>query len=187
MVTVTSKSSKQIQFPGGLRHVGPIEETLTVTVETGVVIFQLSGTIAHDWTRDTVTFPVGINTSGFVNGIASASATSFWTPLKNVSGTDGGSETVFVQGSTGNGDSVSASGQVSFPGSFTPPPIGVAIDSSTIAHSGTGQPQLTLALAVFGNNTDMLRAEYTAFIVTAQNSIIVAGGSTTTTTTVKTK
>ncbi len=178
MVTVTSKSSKQIQFPGGSRHVGPLEETLTVTVETGVVIFLLSGTIAHDWTRDTVTFPVGQNTSGFVSGIASASTTSFWTPLKNVSGIDGGSETVFVQGSTGSGDSVSASGQVSFPGSFAPPPIGVAIDSSTITHSGTGQPQLTLALAVFGNNTDMLRAEYTAFIVTAQSNVVVSTGNT---------
>lgn len=96
--------------------------------------------------------------------------------IKNVSGTPGGVETVFVQGSTGSGDSVSASGQVSFPGSFVPPPIGVAIDSSTVTHSGTGQPQLTLALAVFGNNTDMLRAEYTAFIVTAQGGIVVSGG-----------
>jgi hypothetical protein len=180
MVTVTSKSSKQIQFPGGLRRVGPLEETLTVTVETGVVIFQLSGTNAHDWTRDTVTFPVGQNTSGFVSGIASASATSFWTPLKNVSGSNDGSETIFVQGSTGSGDSVSASGQVSFPGSLIPPPIGVAIDSSTITHSGAAQPQLTLALAVFGDNTDMLRAEYTAFIVTAQSNIVAGGGTTTT-------
>ncbi len=181
MVTVTSRSSKQIQFPGGSRHIGPLQETLTVTVETGVVVFQLSGTIAHDWTRDTVTFPVGPATSGFVSGIASASTTSFWTPLKNVSGTSGGSETVFVSGSTGNGDSVTASGQVSFPGSFLPPPIGVAIDSATITHSGTAQAQLTLALAVFGNNTDMLRAEYTAYIVTAQSNVVVSGGSTTTT------
>ena len=158
----------------------PLEETLTVTVETGVVIFQLSGTIAHDWTRDTVTFPVGQNTAGFVSGIASASATSFWTPLKHVSGSNGGSETVFVQGSTSSGDSITASGQVSFPGSLIPPPIGVAIDSPTITHSGTGQPQLTLALAVFGNNTDMLRAEYTAFIVTAQRNDVVSGGTSTT-------
>lgn len=179
MVTVTSRSSKQIQFPGGSRLVGPLQETLTVTVETGVVVFQLSGTIAHDWTRDTVTFPVGPPTSGFVSGIASAATTSFWTPLKNVSGAPGGFETVSVHGSTASGESVAASGQVLLPGSFIPPPIGVAIDSSTVTHSGTGQPQLTLALAVFGNNTDMLRAEYTAFIVTAQGGIVVSGGGST--------
>lgn len=87
---------------------GPLDETLTITVETGVVIFLLSGAVAHDWTRDTVTFPAGQNTSGFVRGIASASTTSFWTPLKNVSTDGGGSGTVFVQGSTGSGDNVVA-------------------------------------------------------------------------------
>jgi hypothetical protein len=94
---VAPRNSQQIQFPGGLRHVGPLDETLTITVETGVVIFLLSGAVAHDWTRDTVTFPAGQNTSGFVRGITSASTTSFWTPLKNVSTDGGGSGTVFVQ------------------------------------------------------------------------------------------
>jgi hypothetical protein len=62
MVTLVSRESHQIKFPGGAVErrppLAPISST-TVTVETGVVVFTLPGTNPHDWTRDTLAFPVG--------------------------------------------------------------------------------------------------------------------------------
>jgi hypothetical protein len=87
---------------------------LFFTVETGVAVFSLLGTNPHDWTRDTLAFPVG--TAGpraeYVIGVASAAPTSFWTPMNNVQTVEGGSESfvVNVTGSDSSGDSVSASG-----------------------------------------------------------------------------
>lgn len=185
MVTLTSKTSAQIKFPGTpSTGVGvELHGSQTVTVETGVAVFALTGTNPHDWTRDTLTFPVGApcTAADYVSGIAAASPTSFWTPMKNIDSSGGGDEPVnlSVSGSTSSGDSVggSASGSIFVPGSLIPPPIGVAIDSATVSYSAqAGQPVITMALAVFGNNCAMLRASYSAFIVTTSGGIVVGGG-----------
>jgi hypothetical protein len=174
MVTLTSKSSAQIKFPGTPSTGVEVElhGSQTVTVETGVAVFALTGTNPHDWTRDTLTFPVGAPcpAGDYVSGIAAASPTSFWTPMGNIQGTSGGAVETGVDG---NGNPVITN----LPGSLIPPPIGVAIDSATVSYSvGDGQPIITMALAVFGNNCAMLRASYSAFIVTTSGGIIVGGG-----------
>ena len=181
-VTLTSKESHQISFPGGTQHTLPVEPpiNLTVMVETGVVVFTLLGTNPHDWTRDTLSFPVGTTgpAAGFASGIAAAAPTSFWTPMNNAQTEGGGNEQVpvFLSGSTSGGDSVSVGGsiEVGLPGSIVPPPVGFAIDSAEIAYSAqAGQPVLTLALAVFGNCAAMLRASYTAHLITRSGGIVV--------------
>jgi hypothetical protein len=87
MVTLISKESHQIKFPGGTIR-GPSSHPfpVTVTVETGVAVFKLVGTNPHDWTRDTLVFPVGAAgpASDFISRIASAAPASFWTPMNNV-------------------------------------------------------------------------------------------------------
>lgn len=174
MVTLTSKNSSQIQFPGGM-SAGPIplRKTLTIHIETGVAVFDLEGTNPHDWTRDTLTFPVGPTFSAgssFVSGMALGNPASFWTPLKNVQSAGGGSESFPVTDSNGNSSSIT----IDFPDSLIPPPIGYAVDSATVtAHPGNSQAQITLALAVFGNNAAMQRCSYTAYIVTGAGGIIV--------------
>jgi hypothetical protein len=151
---------------------------LTVTVETGVVVFTLLGTNPHDWTRDTLSFPVGpaAPEAAFVSGVAAASPTSFLTPMKNVPIVDAGDETVFVSGSDSNNDQFSGSGVVQLPAFPVPPPVGFAIDSAEISHGQTGQATLTLAPAVFGNCAAMLRASYTAYIITRPGTGVTVGG-----------
>jgi hypothetical protein len=134
------------------------------------VVFTLLGTIPHDWTRDTLVFPVGAAgpAEDFMSGIASAAPTSFWTPMNNVATAD---ETVGVQGIDNNGQLIQSSGSV---GVLVPPPVGFAIDSAEVAYSQeAGQPVLTLALAVFGNCAAMLRASYTAYIINGPGGSIV--------------
>ena len=183
-VTLISKESQQISFPGGTRRIRPVLPTvdLTVTIETGVVVFTFLGTNPHDWTRDTLTFPVGVAgpIEDFDNGIAAAAPTSFWTPMNNVQTAQGGTELVpiFLGGSSSSGDSVEVSGEIDIglPGSLIPPPVGFAIDSAEVAYSDLdGQPVLTLALAVFGNCAAMLRASYTAYLVTRSGGLVVVG------------
>ncbi|HWB51808.1 MAG TPA: hypothetical protein VG651_22060 [Stellaceae bacterium] len=181
-VTLTSKESHQISFPGGTLHPHPPvlpPANLTVTVETGVVVFTLLGTNPHDWTRDTLSFPVGpaAPEAEFVNGVAAAAPTSFWTPMNNVATAGGGNETVFVSGFDSNNDQFSGSGVVQLPPVLVPPPVGFAIDSAEISHGQTGRPALTLALAVFGNCAAMLRASYTAYIITRPGIGVVVGNS----------
>lgn len=174
MITLTSKSSSLIQFPGGM-SAGPIalRKTLTVYIETGVAVFDLPGTNPHDWTRDTLTFPVGPTFpagSNFVSGMALGDPASFWTPLKNIQSAGGGVETITVPDGNG-GVSVES---IDIPPSLVPPPIGYAVDSATVTASpGSSQAQITLALAVFGNNADMQRCSYTAYIVTGEGGIVV--------------
>jgi hypothetical protein len=151
MVALISKETHQIKFPGGsvladrppLQH----EVSTTVTVETGVAVFTLLGTNPHDWTRDTLVFPVGAAgpSTESVSGIASAAPTSFWTPMNNLETTGGGTEnfTVNVSGSDSSGGPVSASGGgvVNIPSIPIPPPIGFAIDSAEVTFSEqAGQP-----------------------------------------------
>jgi hypothetical protein len=174
MVTLTSKSSSQIQFPGGT-SAGPvvIRKTLTITIETGVAVFDLEGTSPHDWTRDTLTFPVGPTFAGgssFVSGMALGNPASFYTPLKNVESTPSSSEDFPVTDGNGNTSEIS----FEIPGSFIPPQIGYAVDSATVTvPSGGSQAQITLALAVFGNNAAMQRCSYTAYVVTGEGGIVV--------------
>ncbi len=187
MVTLISRESHQITFPGGATAGRPPlhpPTTLTVTVETGVAVFTLLGTNPHDWTRDTLAFPVGATgpAADFVSGIASAAPTSFWTPMNNVATAGGGSQTfpVTVFGNDNNNSPLSLSGQVTvgFPGFQVPPPVGFAIDSAAIAYSQqAGQPVLTLALAVFGNCAAMLRASYTAYIINRSGGVVVSPGN----------
>jgi len=174
-VSIISRESQQITIPGGTQQTSPVLPPVvtTITVETGVVVFTFLGTIAHDWTRDTVAFPVGpaIPTADFVNGIAAATTTSFWTPMNNAPVEGKGTEQIPVGLSGGDsaGNSVTVSGEidVSLPGFIAPPPVGFAIDSAQVAAPASfGQPVLTLALAVFGNCAAMLRASYTAYLVT---------------------
>ena len=183
-VTLISKESQQISFPGGTQRTLPFQQTvdLTVTIETGVVVFTFLGTNPHDWTRDTLTFPVGTLGQGFETGIAAAAPTSFWTPMNNVQSSQGGTEQVpvFLGGSDSSGDSVEVSGEIAvgLPGSFIPPPVGFAIDSAEVGFPAFAeQPELTLALAVFGNCAAMLRASYTAYIVTRPAGIVVGPGN----------
>jgi hypothetical protein len=185
MVNLISRESHQIKFPGGtlparLPVLPPV--TLTVTVETGVVVFTLLGTNPHDWTRDTLAFPVGAAapSGDFISGIASAAPTSFWTPMNNVAISGGGQETapVLVGGTDGNGSPIELSGSatVALPGVPVPPPVGFAIDAAEVAYStSAGQPVLTLALAVFGNCAAMLRASYTAYIINGSGGVVVVG------------
>jgi hypothetical protein len=172
MVTLISKNSSLIQFPGGTSP-GPvvIRKTLTIYIETGVAVFDLEGTNPHDWTRDTLTFPVGPTFaagSSFVSGMALGNPASFWTPLRNVQSIPGSSETFPITDGSGNTSVIS----FQIPGSSIPPPIGYAVDSATV-HSGTSQAQITLALAVFGNNAAMQRCSYTAYIVTGEGGIVI--------------
>jgi hypothetical protein len=187
MVALISKETHQIQFPGGNVQAGgpPLHHEIatTVMVETGVAVFTLLGTNPNDWTRDTVSFPVGVPTprSDYINGIASAAPTSFWTPMTNLKAVGGGGESipVNVSGSDSDGGSVSASGEVNLeiPGTFVPPPVGVAIDSAEVAYSDqSGQPVLTLAVAAFGNCAAMLRASYTAYLITGHDNVTVESG-----------
>ena len=182
-VTLISKESQQISFPGGTQPSLPDRPpvNLTVTIETGVVVFAFVGTNPHDWTRDTLTFPVGTPGQGFDNGIAAAAPTSFWTPMNNVQTSAGGIEPVsaFLSGLSSSGDSVEVSGaiDVALPGSFIPPPVGFAVDAAEVAYSDSaGQPLLTLALAVFGNCAEMQRASYTAYLVTRPGGLLVGPG-----------
>ena len=174
MVTLTSKNSSQIQFPGG-QSAGPIplRRTLTIHIETGVAVFDLEGTNPHDWTRDTLTFPVGPTLaagSSFVSGMAVGNPASFWTPLKNVQSTGSSDQSFSVTDGNGNSQFIS----IDIPGSAIPPPIGYAVDGATVtATPGSSQAQITLALAVFGNNAAMQRCSYTAYIVTGEGGIVV--------------
>jgi hypothetical protein len=89
MVTLISRESHQVKFPGGtIKGRSPLQPSiaLTVTVETGVAVFALLGTNPHDWTRDTLAVPVGAAgpAADFISGIASAAPTSFWTPMNNL-------------------------------------------------------------------------------------------------------
>jgi hypothetical protein len=186
MITLTSKQSHQIKFPGSKETVSHILPVLTVTVETGVAVFTLIGTNPHDWTRDTLSFPVGAPCAAaeFASGIASACPVSFWTPLNKEDNTGEISFTapVTVNGSTDDGHSVTAFGDVhiSIPGSAVPPPLGLAVDSALVSYSAqAGQPILQMALAVFGTCTAFLRVSYTAYIVNSHGGIVVTGGGTT--------
>ena len=176
MVALISKSSSLIHFPGGTTAslLKGEQKTLTIYIETGVAVFDLEGTNPHDWTRDTLTFPVGPTFpagSSFVNGMALGNPASFWTPLKNVQTTGGGGETISVTDSSGD----TGLGEVELPGSLVPPPIGYAVDSATVTVTpGDSQAQITLALAVFGNNAAMQRCSYTAYIITGEGGIVVA-------------
>jgi hypothetical protein len=172
MVTLVSKSSSQISFPGSSISVSAIHPTLTVTVESGVAVFTLFGTNAHDWTRDTLSFPVGVPCSAvnYRSGIASASPTSFWTPLSAETVSTESVE-VDVGGYDSAGDSFSASGggNVTVP---NVPALGCAVDSASVEYSiSAGQPILLLALAVFGTCTAMLRVSYTAHVVTGSTGV----------------
>ena len=179
MITLSSKTSSQIKFPGGGK-ITPVHGPLTITIETGVAIFALTGTNPHDWTRDTLSFPVGspCPPGDFLSGMAVGSPASFWTPMNNVASTGDSSYSapVSVSGTDGSGNGISLSGwaQITIPGSPIPPPIGVAVDSATVFYSPqAGQPVIQLALAVFGNCIAMLRANYTAYIVTTTGGIVV--------------
>jgi hypothetical protein len=174
MVTLISKSSSLIQFPGGMSS-GPVtlRKTLTIHIETGVAVFDLEGTNPHDWTRDTLTFPVGPTFaagSNFVSGMALGNPASFWTPLKNIQSTPTTTETFSITDSSGNPSAIS----VQIPGSLIPPNVGYAVDSATVTvpHGGS-QAQITLALAVFGNNAAMQRCSYSAYVVTGEGGIVV--------------
>jgi hypothetical protein len=189
MIPLISKESQQIQLPGNSGPFTLIHPALTVTVETGVAVIAWTGTNPHDWTRDTLSFPVGVSSPAdeFVSGMASASPASFWTPLKGEPVSPGTSYTIPVEvtGATDDGDGVSAGGQVTIviPGTPAPPPLGCAVDAAVISHSSqAGQPTLQLSLAVFGVCTTLLRVSYTAYLVNSHGRLIVRPGGPTTTT-----
>jgi hypothetical protein len=166
MITLTSKESAHITVPGPA-PASPILGTETVLIETGVAVFALTGTIAHDWTRDTLTFPVGVPCppGAFVRGIAAASPASFWTPYAFPGSTAGPDvEPVLVQ----QIPNTQLGGALVFL-----PPLGFAVDAASVAYSSAaGQPTLTLALAVFGVSTALLRVSYTAYVVTRQGAVV---------------
>ncbi|HSY37582.1 MAG TPA: hypothetical protein VK814_17645 [Acidobacteriaceae bacterium] len=173
MVTLISKSSSLLQFPGGITP-GPIviQKALTIYIETGVAVFNLEGTNPHDWTRDTLTFPVGpkfVAPSTFVSGMAVGNPASFYTPLKNVESTGSSEESFPVTDGNGNTSEIS----FEIPGSYIPPQIGYAVDSATVQPTGVSQAQITLALAVFGNNAAMQRCSYTAYIVSGEGGEVI--------------
>jgi hypothetical protein len=174
VVTLTSKDSHRIQFPGGSDPIVVLHGTRTVTVETGVAVFSLVGTNAHDWTRDSLSFPIGIPCApaDFVSGIASASPTSFWTPYSLApAGSNLGPdiEPVVVQPVP---DAPLGVGRVFIP------PLGAAVDSALVSYSASaGQPVLQLALAVFGTSTELMRVSYTAFVVTGRGEVVFGSGT----------
>jgi hypothetical protein len=171
VITLTSKESQQIEFPGGAPSL-PVLGALTVTVETGVAVFAFVGTHAHDWTRDTLSFPVGgpCTAGEFVSGIASAAPASFWTPYSlTPAGSSVGPdvELVVVQPIAGT----SAGGGLVFI-----PPLGFAVDAAAVSYSAAaGSGVLQLSLAVFGTSTSLMRVSYTAFIVQRSGGVIVGG------------
>ncbi len=173
MITLTSRESAQITIQGPTTA-SPIVGTETVIIETGVAVFTLTGTIAHDWTRDSLSFPVAVPcTAGeFGGGIAVASPASFWTPYA-----------LAPQGSTAGPDvepvivqpipNTQLGGALVFI-----PPLGFAVDAASVAYSSAaGQPILTLALAVFGTSTALLRVSYTAYVINRRGTVVVGGGT----------
>lgn len=178
MITLTSKQSQQIEFPGGSNPIIAFGGTRTVTVETGVAVFSFVGTHAHDWTRDSLSFPVGAPCAQtqFVSGIAASNPASFWTPYSLApAGSSVGEDVEPVAVQPVPNEPVAV-------GLVFIPPLGFAVDSATVSYSvSAGQPVLELALAVFGTSTALMRVSYTAFIVTVINEVIISGGGTTTT------
>jgi hypothetical protein len=172
MVTLISRESKQIQFPGGKEHelIPPIDVLLTITVETGVAVFAMTGSNPNDWTRDTLSFPVGVpcKPAEFSSGIATAAPTSALArkdPVDTITIT-----TIFE----GPGGSLQPQPQA-IP-IAVPQPHGVAVDSASVSYSvQAGQPVLQLALAVFGVNTDLQGVSYTAYIVNAFGRVGATG------------
>jgi hypothetical protein len=186
-IPLISKQAKQIQFHADNTPVTPLHPALNVTIETGVAVFTFLGTNPNDWTRDTLSFPVGVPGAAaeFTSGMASAGVASFWTPLKSEphSPEVTYSAPVSVGGSTDDGHSVTASGsvEISIPSVALPPPLGCAVDSASVSYSAqAGQPVLEVALAVFGVCTAFLRVSYTAFIVNSHGAVVVTGGAATT-------
>ncbi|MGA3186301.1 MAG: hypothetical protein ABSF22_04260 [Bryobacteraceae bacterium] len=182
MISLTSKQSAQISFIATPRETVTITPPLTMIIESGVAVFSFAGTHANDWTRDTLAFPVGepCTEALFLSGIAAASPASFWMPLEKGVSTSTSEVNVEVSGADSAGNPVTLGGSVQIQQVF-PPPIGCAVDSATVAYSAAdGQPVLTLALAVFGETSFLIRVSYTAHIAMAEHrSIVVQGGATT--------
>lgn len=177
MVALVSKVSSQITFPGS-SELSPILGSPTVTAESGVAVFNFVGTNPHDWTRDTLSFPIGrpCTEAEFSSGIATASPTSFWTPLSAANYRDQ-QISVDVSGQDSTGGFINLGGIISVTGIPILPPLGVAVDNATVSYSNAaGQPVLTLALAVFGVNTEMQRLSYMAHIVAMAGGIGGGGG-----------
>ncbi len=184
MISLISKQSNQIKIVTAQRTTalaGPFD----LLIETGVAAISFGGSNPHDWTRDTLSFPVGekINAHQFVSGIASAGPASFWAnpPLLSLgvgigdlsgSGTDSQGNSIFIevgQAVTGVGLEGNVVG------------LGCAVDSATVAYSGpSGQPVLNLALAVFGQSTFLQRVSYWVFLYINENSTLAGGGPGTT-------
>lgn len=191
MISLISKQSGLIEFP-----VTPVTTTVfqsrprEIIIESGVAVISFGGQNPTDWTRDTLSFPVGKPTpqANFLSGIASGSPASFWTNEPQLSvqifqDLEPVSFPVIVEGSNQAGPVVSTgtvTGNV--PGLVTLttgkiPDIGCAVDAATVAYSGqAGRPVVTFALAVFGVSTFLLRVSYTVHIVIGDPGIVVVGG-----------
>jgi hypothetical protein len=178
MIALISKQSNQIKFPGYPSKDVAVFPAHTVTVETGVAVFNLVGTNPNDWTRDTLSFPVGAPCAAdeFASGIACASPASFWTPSNTLESEPLIFEApVDVTGTTDDDHRVRASGTAHIRTfQILPPRLGCAVDSSSVFYSEQdGQPIIQLALAVFGNNTALQRVSYTAYIVNSHGGIVI--------------
>lgn len=191
MISLISKQSGKIDFPITSRTVSQFQSRPNeVIIESGVAVISFGGQNPTDWTRDTLSFPVGkaVPQQNFLSGIATGGPASIWTsaPPINVAilqNPDPITAPVEVEGSNSAGVVVST-GNVSLtvPGFVTAavgniPDFGCAVDSATVAYSSqAGQPIVTFALAVFGKSTFLLRVAYTVHIVLGEPGIVVVGG-----------
>jgi hypothetical protein len=179
MVSLTSKQSSLIAFKATPIETITIDPPLTMVIETGVAVINFGGTNPNDWTRDTLAFPVGEPCAAnlYLSGIAAASPCSFYMPLAKDTSTGNYQASVSVSGADSSGNVLFLSGTADVVETVSPP-IGCAVDSAIVTYSAAqGQPLLTLAVAVFGQASFLVRISYTAYVAMAEHRTIVVGGA----------
>jgi hypothetical protein len=191
VISLISKQSSLIDFPVTSKLTSVVLSRPTeIIIESGVAVISFQGQHPTDWTRDSLSFPVGKATpqAHFLSGIASGSPASIWTDppqltIQLFQNFEPVTLSVVAQGSNSAGPVIStgnATGNV--PGLATVttgniPAIGCAVDAATVAYSTqAGRPVATFALAVFGVFTFLLRVAYTVHIVLGEPGIVVGGG-----------
>lgn len=191
MISLISKQSSMIDLPVTSKLTSVVVSRPTeIIIESGVAVISFQGQNPTDWTRDTLSFPVGKATpqAHFLSGIASGGPASIWTDppqltIQLFQNQEPVTLSVVAQGSNSAGPVIStgnATGTVLGLATVTTgkiPSMGCAVDAATVAYSTeAGRPVVTFALAVFGVFTFLLRVAYTVHIVLGDPGIVAGGG-----------
>jgi hypothetical protein len=185
MITLTAQQSAEITFGASTHHVG-LTTLKSIIMESGLVAFSFAGQLPNDWTRDTLSFPVGqpCAESQFISGIVSASPASFQTAFSNQQ-SPALQNTFFEYDGSASIDLknaqlyINGTAMLEFPASGGGP-SGCAVESASVAYSAAlGRPLATLALAVFGSLTTFLGVSYAANIAMGENLAVgtIGGGT----------